>query len=253
MPAQDKEMSGSWKRRITDAEAARIVADINRHGYGTLGNYVQEEELEPVRAIAHAAVRASGGEYVCFTGPDALAGTVLGQLPQSAAFKDLCRRLYELGANETAPEVDFYQIFRCLQGTTGQSHSYRFHYDSYVLTALLPVEIPEKGLRGDLLVIPSTRRIRRRYLSNVLDKLIVDNKMTQTFLRIAIRRRSLNTVAIRMQPGNMYFFWGYRSIHTNEPCDPDKLRATALFHYGDPHRNSKTRAMIRRAKGHAMV
>ena len=51
----------------------------------------------------------------------------------------------------------------------------------------------------------------------------------------------------------MYFFWGYRSIHTNEPCDPDKLRATALFHYGDPHRNSKTRAMIRRAKGHAMA
>ena len=177
MPAQDKEMGGSWKRRITDAEVARIVADINRHGYGTLSNYVQEEELEPVRAIAHAAVRVSGGEYVCFTGPDALAGTVLGQLPQSAAFKDLCRRLYELGANETAPEVDFYQIFRCLQGTTGQSHSYRFHYDSYVLTALLPVEIPEKGLRGDLLVIPSTRRIRRRYLSNVLDKLIVDNKM----------------------------------------------------------------------------
>lgn len=243
-------MNGGWYRSITDAEAARIVADIDRQGYGALNNYVSEEELEPVRAMAYAAVRESGGEYVCFTGPDALAGTVLGELPQSAAFKDLCRRVYELGTGETAPEVDFYQIFRCLQGSTGLAHSYRFHYDSYVLTALLPVAIPEDGLRGDLLVIPSTRRIRRWYLSNALDKGLVDNKLAQTILRMAAHRGKLNSVAIKMQPGNMYFFWGYRSIHTNEPCDPDKLRATALFHYGDPHRYSKIRALIRGATGH---
>jgi hypothetical protein len=244
-------MNGGWNRSIADPEAARIVADIDRQGYGTLSDYVSEQELEVVRAIAHAAVRASGGEYVCFTGPDALAGTVLSELPQSASFRNLCRRLYELGTGEIAPEVDFYQIFRCLQGTTGLGHSYRFHYDSYVLTALLPVAIPDEGRRGDLLVIPSTRRIRRWYLSNVLDKGLVDNKIAQTILRMAARRRRLNTVAIRMQPGNVYFFWGYRSIHTNEPCDPDKLRATALFHYGDPHRNSKARALIRSATGHA--
>jgi hypothetical protein len=252
MSAQDKDMNGNWKRRIPDEEVARIAADINRQGYGVLSGYIEEEELEPLRSIANAAVLASGGEYVCFTGPDALAGTVLSQLPQSTDFKNLCRRLYELAVSETAPEVEFYQIFRCLQGATGQRHSYRFHYDSYVVTALLPVEIPKEGLRGDLLVIPGTRRIRRWYLSNVLDKLIVDNKVAQTFLRTVTRHRSLNTVAIEMQPGNMYFFWGYRSVHTNEPCDPDKLRATALFHYGDPHRDSNARALIRKARGHAL-
>lgn len=242
-------MKWNWNCRIPDEEVARIAADMNREGYGILSNYVEEEELKPLRSIANAAVRMSGGEYVCFTGPDALAGTVLSQLPQSTAFKDLCRRLYELAVSETAPEVEFYQIFRCLHGATGARHSYRFHYNSYVLTALLPVEIPKEGLRGDLLVIPGTRRIRRWYLSNILDKLIVHNKIAQTFLRMVTRRRSLNTVAIEMQPGNMYFFWGYCSVHTNEPCDPDKLRATALFHYGDPHRNSKVRALIRNARG----
>ena len=170
---------------------------------------------------------------------------MLAELPQNEAFKSLCRRLYELGTGERAPDVEFYQIFRCLQGRSGQAHSYRFHYDSYVLTALLPVVIPNAGRRGDLLVLPNTRRVRRLYLTNLLDKLLVDNAISQRILRAAARRRRLNTVAITMQPGNIYFFWGYRSVHTNEPCDPDKLRATALLHYGDPHRNSRARQWLR--------
>ena len=32
-----------------------------------------------------------------WAGPDAVAGTVLSELPRSAAFKDLCQRLFELG------------------------------------------------------------------------------------------------------------------------------------------------------------
>jgi hypothetical protein len=245
------DMETSWKRSITASEVARIAADIDRRGYGVLSNYISEQELELARALALSAVDASGGEYACFTGAEALEGTVLANLSRSAAFKSLCQQLYELGTGKTAPEVNFYQIFRCLKGATGQRHSYRFHYDSYVLTALLPVTIPGTGLRGNLLVLPSVRRIRRLYLANVLDKALIDNKIAQIILRLAARRKSPKVVAIRMQPGNMYFFWGYRSIHTNEPCDPDKLRATALFHYGDPHQNSRTRALIRRAKTYA--
>jgi hypothetical protein len=245
---QEESMTRNWECSLAESETLRIAADIDRQGYGALTGYISEEEIEPARAFAVAAVDAAGGQYVCFTGPEAFTGTVLSELPQSPAFKNLCRRLYELGAGEPAPEVSFYQIFRCLNGTTGQKHSYRFHYDSYVLTALLPVAIPEAGLRGDLLIIPSTRPIRRMYLTNVLDKILVDNKVAQLIFRSAARRRSPKIVSIRMRPGNMYFFWGYRSIHTNEPCDPDKLRATALFHYGDPHQNSRSRSLIRRVK-----
>jgi hypothetical protein len=79
--------------------------------------------------------------------------------------------------------------------------------------------------------------------------MLVDNRAAQLVLRLVARRHKLNTVAIRLQPGTLYFFWGYRSIHTNEPCDADKLRATALFHYGDPHRDSRARAWIRGLRG----
>jgi hypothetical protein len=54
-----------------------------------------------------------------------------------------------------------------------------------------------------------------------------------------------------MVPGNLYLFWGYRSVHANQACDPDKIRATALFHFGDPRTNSRLRRFTGRAKSRA--
>ena len=34
---------------------------------------------------------------------------------------------------------------------------------------------------------------------------------------------------VKMIPGNIYLFWGYRSIHANEPCDADKDRGDSSF------------------------
>ena len=236
---------------VSDAVVARVASEIDELGFGTLPNYISTQDLGPARALAINAVEAAGNEYVCFKSADALAGTILGELPNLDEFKDICRRIYEHGTGEVAPEVKFYQIYRCLKGATGQRHSNQFHYDSYVLTALLPVAIPEEGRRGDLLLVPNIRRIRRLYLLNVLDRFLVGSRIAQIILRRAARRRSPRMVAIRLEPGTMYFFWGYRSIHTNEPCEVDTLRATALFHYGDPHENSRIRMLTRRARGDA--
>jgi hypothetical protein len=242
-------MHAGWRRPFTDAEVRRLAADIDRQGYGALAGYVAEEELKQLRDIAETAVREARGEYALFTGLESLVGTVLAELPRSDSFRKLCGGLYELATAQSSPPVEFYSIFRCLQGASGQRNSNRFHYDSYVVTALLPVAIPQEGAQGDLVIIPRTRRIRRLYVANLIDKMLVDSSVGQLVLRSAARRRKLNTVAIRLQPGTLYFFWGYRSIHTNEPCDADKLRATALFHYGDPHRNSRARALVRGLRG----
>ena len=140
------------------------------------------------------------------------------------------------------------------------SGAYRVLVDNVILTnsimiltflrhSLLPVEIPASGPKGALILFPHVRPIRRHYYSSLFDKLVLANKLSQTTLRAAARRRRLGAMAIRLQPGTVYFFWGYRSIHANEPCEPDKLRVTALFHYGDPHRNSSLQALINYARG----
>jgi hypothetical protein len=71
-----------------------------------------------------------------------------------------------------------------------------------------------------------------------MDKVLLDNPITQKVLRSFVNGKSFAPERVALVPGNLYLFWGYRTIHTNEPCDPDKVRATALFHYSNPHKHA---------------
>jgi hypothetical protein len=109
------------------------------------------------------------------------------------------------------------------------------HFDSHVLTLLLPIEVPAGKDSGELILLPNIRAIRSRYASNLIDKILVRNPVSQRILRGMAKSRAERFVRISLVPGNLYFFWGYQSIHANAPCEIEKIRATALFHYVDPH------------------
>lgn len=222
-------------RAIPRQEVELLIADLETRGFACIPDYISPEDLARMQAFVSQAMAESGNEYVHFNGPRSVAGSGLEELGQDPQFRQLIFDLYELGSGRPAVEQEFYQVLRCLCGKSGQRNSLIFHYDSYVVTALVPIAIPSEGKAGDLLMYPNTRRIRGRYAANVVDKILLDNLITQRFLRGRIDKRLLSPMRIQMKPGNLYFFWGYRSIHTNEPCDPDKLRATALFHYMNPH------------------
>lgn len=228
---------------LATVDVASLVSRIDRDGYACVPGFPGSADLERVRSFVAGAVRKSNGEYTGFTGTDSLAGSGLDEIGQSWDFRNLAERIYEAGTGEPASNQKFYQVLRCLAGRTSAAHSYFFHYDSYVLTILLPIEIPTGGRTGDLLMLPNMRRIRKTYLANVLDKVILDNRLSQLVLRGLIKARLLRVTRVKIVPGNLYFFWGYRSIHANEPCDPDQVRATALFHYANPHRGASMSMM----------
>lgn len=229
---------------VSSDTIATIVADMNSRGYGVAENCISTETLTELRRFIHDGVAASGGEYTVFTGAGATHGTLLQDLAYNANFQSICRELYALGTDRTPPPVSFYQVLRCLAGRTGEQHAYRFHYDSYVLTILLPILIPTDGQPGDLIMLPNTRPVRRTYFGNLVDKILLDNPVTQKLLRTGVLSGRVKSQKIRMTPGNVYFFWGCRSVHANEPCDQDKIRATALFHYVDPHAESWLRKTL---------
>jgi hypothetical protein len=234
-------MEMGWARGVLprlSVSPAALAAAIERDGFGVIPNLVGPGDLARMRAFVAQAVRAAHGEYAGFIGPDAVAGSGLDELAVSPAFGDLIRQVYAHGTGQVPPPQPFYQVLRCLTGSSVRQHSYVFHYDSYVVTVLLPIEIPTAGQTGDFLMIPNARRIRSHYAANVVDKLLLDNRLTQIALKRLAQRNAAMFTRIKMLPGNAYVFWGYRSIHTNAPCDADKVRATALFHYANPHARS---------------
>lgn len=227
-------------------DPAVIAKEIDSEGFAVIENYVSAERLDAAQAFVRQAVAGNGGNYLSIAGPERLGGTFMQEWPQDPDFLALCRGIYESSLGKPAPEPDFYQILRCLSGSRAAANSLNFHYDSYLLTALIPVLMPERGQSGDLLIIPNTRGLRSNYATNFLDKIVLDNPLSQAMLRGLYRRGHRSIRHLKLTPGNLYLFNGYRSIHTNEACDPDAIRSTAILHYVDPHADSRLKRLLRK-------
>lgn len=220
-----------------------LVHDMNSEGYACIENFIKPEALSQMRGFVAAAVRESQGNYVCFKDIRDLSGSSLDELFASPDFKKLITAVFERGAGRKAPNSDFYFVLRCLTGPDAFKHSFMFHYDSFVVTAMVPIDMP---IGGDLIMLPNTRPIRSSYTANLVDKLLLDNKLSQIFLGRMARHKPESFSRIKPIPGNLYLFWGYRSIHANEACDPAKVRSTALYHFADPHAHSRFKKLLGR-------
>ncbi|KQV28150.1 hypothetical protein ASC97_07345 [Rhizobium sp. Root1203] len=230
---------------LSDDAIRQIFHEIETQGFSCIPHYIQERDLHRMQAFVSNAVTRSEHEYVVFNGSDAVPGTGIDELAASEKFQSIFSRLYTLASSGPAPQVTFYQILRCLTGKGAARHSLIFHYDSYLITALIPVTIPTVGKRGDFLLFPNRRKVRTYYATNLIDKVLLDNRITQFLLRTLVQSGKSPLTRIELVPGNAYFFWGYRSVHTNEACDPEAVRATALFHFADPHFDSSLRERLR--------
>lgn len=223
-----------------------LIHDMNHNGFGVIPDFVSAFELDRMRAFVADAIASAGHRYLGFVGKAAVAGSVFADLSDSPAFRTLLLSIYERGTRRQAPDAEPYQVLRCLAGESGKAHSLIFHFDSYVVTALIPVEIPSSGQSGDLIMLRPRRGVRSTYLGNLVDKLLLDNRASQGLLRFLHTKGLLPVTRVRMVPGNAYFFWGYQTVHANEACDPQAVRATAIYHFANPHGQSKFGATVRK-------
>lgn len=234
---------------IDESQIQKIVRDINTSGFAQLENFLPLDVLGSLQSFILQKVADSGNEYLGLIGSQSVEKTVLAQLSASAQFNKLLQRLFEIATKKRAPNQTIYQMVRCLTGQSGLVHNYYFHYDSYVVTALLPLIIPTEGQAGDLILSTRRRKLTKSYLLNLFDKLVLNTKFRQKALKAQAVAGTHGFEKVHMIPGNIYFFWGYSTCHANEPCDPNQVRATALFHFGDPY----TKNRLRRLTGKAVV
>ena len=234
---------------FSDAQVQSLIKAIDNDGYAVLPNWASTSQLKELQTLVTQTVAAAGNDYVALAGHQAVAGTPLHDWGGSRDFIDLCRRIVASATGEHSSDTRMTQTLRCLTGNGGRRESLIFHYDSFVLTTIMPVCMPENGERGDLLMLPNRRPLRRNYVRNLMDKVLVDNRWVQRLLKNRFARDDQAFTRIAMQPGHLYLFWGYRSLHTNLPVAEDALRATAVFHYHNVHGSSSLASRLRKALG----
>ncbi|WP_297842095.1 hypothetical protein [Pseudomonas sp.] len=230
---------------IDEKQVEQLANEIDSNGFAKLSGVVGEAELAQLRAYTDLHASQHPGEYFAYHGEQALAGSLLASVWADPAFKVLLARLYQQAAGESAPSDRIFPVLRCVQGNQGRRESNSFHFDATLVTALIPIFIPEQGEeRGDLVLFPNLRTVRSFVLFNVIEKALLQNRFSRKFISAALDRGWLTADTLKLEPGNIYFFWGYRSLHANRPVSPDLKRATALFHFGDPHTGSLATQLI---------
>jgi hypothetical protein len=238
-----------------DTSAAQRAAEIDSKGFAVLENFLSPDLLEQGRAFIEQQAKVRLGEYFAVHGIEAMGGSVLATLAASAPLKEMLVDLYRAQTGEDPSSTEqVFPVIRCVQGRSGLKQSHFYHFDATAVTALLPLFIPTEGEHcGDLIIFPNIRPVRFNALRNVIEKTLLHNTVSQKLVAFAVRRGWLRPIRLKLEPGNLYLFSGYRSLHANDECDPAMLRATALFHFGNPHHDSLLARLVlgnnkRRAK-----
>jgi hypothetical protein len=235
-------------RDVPATEIDRVVQAMDRDGYARIAGFFPDEMVAEARGFVDRQLDRHAREYFSYIGREPVRESVLADIGASADFRTLLARVYAKGTGKAPPETGVYQVLRVLSGSSGLKESFQFHYDAYVVTALMPIAIPSGAgeKRGDLVIYPKLRGVRSNVAMNLVEKILLQNRLARKIARAPLTQRLLKAKILRMEPGDLYLFWGYQSLHGNEPCFPTSTRATALFHFADPHEDSVLVTAIQR-------
>jgi hypothetical protein len=219
---------------------------MSRNGIVEIKDCFSTIEIEQAAAQVRAFVAEARNDYVVHDDETGMDGIVLSTLSRSNELRGLCAAVLA-NAKRSDDGAKPKQVLRCLTGLKGVDQSGYFHFDSYAITAIVPILMPEVGPAGDLIVFPRARRPRTNYLINVAQKGLLDLPVTQAILGRA--SGGARAQRIRMNPGAIYLLDGECTLHANEACDPSQIRATLVLHFAETHTDHwLKRRQIRRRK-----
>lgn len=225
---------------LTDKlDSAALAAELDETGFLCIENAVDPAWIERAQKYVGDLVARKGKRYFSLNHLSRNRGTPPQELANDPQMCRLMEELAHIGCPKAKLDEEIYTGLRIVAGSTGDERSLLHHYDRHVITALVPILIPEgpKRRAGELIVFPNRRGYRRFALFNFLEKAIVQHRWYRNRVTRKLAAGDLPNIKY-LKPGNIYLFWGYRTYHSNFPVAGDAVRATMLLHYGDPHPNS---------------
>ena len=232
-------MNNALKDLPTPAEC---FAKLQSDGFVELPGVVDPGFLAECRAFIDSELEKRGHRYFSIENVKDTPGAPFGALTSDSSLRELVAELCRMAKGEDAA-LDLAQgnNLRVIAGEKSSSQAMKFHYDSDVLTVLFPVMIPDGTPEeaGDLIALTNHRPFGRSALVNLVQKAIIQNRFYRERLARRVRDGKAGARVIKLKPGNLLLFWGYRTLHANFPCRSEAVRATMLSFWGDPHPNDR--------------
>lgn len=131
-----------------------------------------------------------------------------------------------------------------------KSEAYRFHFDSHLITVLVPLSIPEgtNQTSGSLIVFPAIRKLSKNSFLNVISKTLF--KLFASRLGFLFLKSVRQSVEVDLSTYEPLIFAGCSSLHGNFPFTeasaPD--RQVLLMHFYDAPDHLGVGQLIRRIR-----
>jgi len=219
---------------------AEAYRQLETGGLLELHNIFSDEFIAACRAQVDDELQKRGARYFTIANVTEQPDSHLAEIRKSQPLMDFLTSLCDMTGLPRAEEPLLQgNNLRVIAGGDSFSQAFNFHFDSSVLTMLLPIYIPsgEDVKSGHLLAKPNFRPFGQNVVSNLLGKVIFQNKLTRwVLMRQFFAGKWAKNIA-RLKPTSAYLFWGARTLHANLPCASDHKRATALFFFGRPNVN----------------
>ena len=205
----------------------RIRLTMDNTGLAVVENFIHPDFLSELRSSVDQLTPLSyaGGTRKPLVGSD-LENTGFWEV----TFSDFTIRL----ANDilepfhvSVEAADIHSVLGILIGEEGQKSVGGWHFDATYLTMAMPIVMPSAtGERdGKFRIWPNVRRFSQSPWRN---------RLYGNLARIGFLRRRMKNFTVNFIPGNLYFFYGFRSYHGTDELDPSQLRANCLINFGGP-------------------
>jgi hypothetical protein len=216
-----------------------ITQALKDDGVYCLENAINKEFLTDLQNEVRVLVGLQGSRYFSLINPYKDSKSKFSIFKNSKRLYTLLHELAKLGFDRIFDNSEILNVLRVVTGENTGDQALKFHYDATVITIFVPIIVPRGTIKdsGHLLAFRNLRQIRSYAILNILEKVLLQNSIIQkVFSNIATNKTEKYLYELR--EGNIYIFYGYRTLHENFPVNPNYLRATLLFHYGNPHDSS---------------
>ncbi|HEX4559919.1 MAG TPA: hypothetical protein VH166_12195 [Mycobacterium sp.] len=218
-----------------------IADQLDEAGVVCVENAVPAEWLAQARAGVVDHLLTHGEHDYCIPLPQGEHLSAADAFANSPSVQSLLGEIVRARFPDSPEGLEFAESgLRIIAGPQSTGEAFYFHYDASIVTMVVPIFMPdaERGNSGEFMGLFNKRPFRRLVVTNIVDKIIRQNRFYRRFL-IGKLDRTDYLHRVDMEVGNVYLFWGYRSLHGNMPCEPGALRATLIVHLGRPHGSSQ--------------
>lgn len=234
------------------SQFSSVTEAIREDGFYCLKDAVRQDFLKELQEGVNELISIHGKRYFSLIRPEIGSekyNLVFEKIYNDIHFNSFLNKLANHFSSFEITSKNGFNILRVVTGRKTDEQSLKFHYDSTLVTALVPIFIPsgKQHESGHFIAFPNSRNIRSSALVNIIEKFFIQNKISQKLLP-NILLKSKKKKIIELEPGNIYFFSGIQTLHANYPVNKEYIRATLLCFHGDPYPNSSLLKYIRKKR-----